>query len=80
MCVFVCSIQYNYIFTSLSPLERLQKAIKDAQAKGQKVGALTTGDKKVAADHVEVLAPTASDLEAASRNLYGALRAFDQTS
>ncbi|GAB5362185.1 hypothetical protein AAMO2058_000776600 [Amorphochlora amoebiformis] len=62
------------------PLERLQKAIKDAQAKGQKVGALTTGDKKVAADHVEVLAPTASDLEAASRNLYGALRAFDQTS
>eukprot|EP00468_Gymnochlora_sp_CCMP2014_P006502 CAMPEP_0167753424 /NCGR_PEP_ID=MMETSP0110_2-20121227/7708_1 /TAXON_ID=629695 /ORGANISM="Gymnochlora sp., Strain CCMP2014" /LENGTH=367 /DNA_ID=CAMNT_0007639193 /DNA_START=165 /DNA_END=1268 /DNA_ORIENTATION=- len=60
-------------------LEFLQSIIEKAQKDGQVVGALTTEDRKVSADVVKVFASKHNDLEAASRNLYAKLRAFDET-
>jgi len=56
-----------------------EKTVKDARAENKKVGVLVTEDLKIGADHVETLAKNEKDLETASRKLYGALRAFDQT-
>mmetsp|Transcript_32442 Transcript_32442/g.52558 ORF Transcript_32442/g.52558 Transcript_32442/m.52558 type:complete len:379 (-) Transcript_32442:110-1246(-) len=57
-----------------------EKTVKDARAEKKKVGVLITEDLKIdGADHVETLARDDKDLETASRKLYGALRAFDQT-
>mmetsp|Transcript_27075 Transcript_27075/g.37694 ORF Transcript_27075/g.37694 Transcript_27075/m.37694 type:complete len:377 (+) Transcript_27075:191-1321(+) len=60
--------------------EFLTQVVEKARAAGKRVGLLTTEDlKDIPAEHHEIFAKDLNDIKAASKNLYGALRAFNDT-